>query len=388
MKYSFLIIYIFLFTPVYSQNAQAILTKVQDKLNSLKTLQYDQALELDYPKDDYHSVRKWTCYYDFSRQKPVGFKHQVEENTGNKWVYNGTELFALNKSTKKYKKKDNPPKQYFEALPFFYNSLITLKNALPLIMKDKSISKTVVDTLVNNQTYQLLTLGMGKRRLKSLGDGFKVFKTKRNFSLQILINPAHDLPVEILQKNDLDKSTMTTSFKNYNFNPTSPNPNSWNLASYKTYQPAQKKVKQVAKQLAPGSIAPDWKLNKLKGNKTLALSDLKGKVVLIKFWEKTCGYCMASIPYLKKLKNKYQNKDFELVGINAYDSKEVVEKLFKLKKFNYPILLNGKSISKKYGITSYPRFIIVDKSGKVVSYHVGFNKTIFSEIEKTIQKTL
>ena len=394
LKYLFLILSIFLVAPTYAQDAlgepqdpNSILKKVHYKLNSLKTFQYDLTGELNYPSNDYLVIRKWTGYYDFSlQQTPIPFRYQIE-GSSHKWVYSGTAHLELNKSAKTIKIKEHPRKNYFEYLSFFYNSIITLRNVLPLIIEDKNATKTVKDTLINNQTYKLIKINLGKRGFSNLGSKLKVFKTKRNFIYHLLINPVNYLPVEFLRKNDADNDFIKTSFSNFNLNPTPPPANSWHSSNYsKEFKPAKKKVRP--KQLPIGSLAPDWKLKQLQGDKAVSLSDLKGKVVLIDFWEKNCGYCLASVPYLIKLKKQFKNEKFELLAINIQDSKEKIARYIQRHKINYPVLLNGKNVAKKYRVTGFPRFFIIGQSGKVISSHIGFDKATILEIEKIIKKTL
>lgn len=395
MKYLFLIVGILLSATTYAQDAlgeqqdpNSILKKVHKKLNSLKTFQYDITRELNYPSNDYLVILKWTGYYDFSlQQKPIPFRYQIE-GSSHKWVYSGTEHLELNKSAKTIEIKEHPRKGYFEYLSFFYNSIITLRNVLPLIIEDKSATKTVTDTSINNQTYKLLKINLGKRGFSNLGSKLKVFKTTRNFIYHLLINPANYLPVEFLRKNDANNDFIKTSFSNFNFNPTPPSADSWHSSNYAgKFKPAKKRA--MPKPLSIGSLAPNWKLKKLKGNKELTLNDFKGKVVLIDFWEKNCGYCIESVPYLIKLKKQLKHKNFELLAINAQDSKEKVARYVKRHQINYPVLLNGKGVAKKYyGAVGYPRFFIIDKSGKIVSTHRGFTKASLLEMEKIIKKTL
>ena len=51
--------------------------------------------------------------------------------------------------------------------------------------------------------------------------------------------------------------------------------------------------------------------------KTRKFSEFKGKVVLIDFWATWCGPCLADIPKLKKLYDKYKVEGFEVFGMNA-----------------------------------------------------------------------
>lgn len=130
---------------------------------------------------------------------------------------------------------------------------------------------------------------------------------------------------------------------------------------------------------SPGSMAKDFTTIDINGDK-LTLSDFKGKYVLLDFWASWCVPCRAGNPHLKDLYAKYKDKGIEFIGVSDDDSKpeawhKAVEKdglpwrqvlrgldMGKLMK-NEP---NPRDISEKYGISSLPTKILIDRSGKII----------------------
>ena len=65
-----------------------------------------------------------------------------------------------------------------------------------------------------------------------------------------------------------------------------------------------------------GQPAPDWVLEDADNN-SIALENLKSKVLLIQFTSVSCGPCRASVPFLNQLESEYDKKEFDFVAIEA-----------------------------------------------------------------------
>jgi thiol-disulfide isomerase/thioredoxin len=123
----------------------------------------------------------------------------------------------------------------------------------------------------------------------------------------------------------------------------------------------------------------------------VSLSDFKGKVVYIDYWATWCMPCMMEINKAKKLKTYFQNNDnivFLYVSIDKDEQKwkDVVEK--KDIKGYHLISSGGKedNLLQRFGINTIPRFMLVNKAGKIVDYTAktpGENALI-QDIEKLL----
>lgn len=394
MKYLMLIVLVNLTFRAYSQNAASdqpravsVLQEISDKLNGLTTFSYDIKRELNYASENYHNISEWSCYFSFDPAgTTVGFKYQVSTPTAF-YLFNGTEEFELNKRDKTIRINDSPKIEDFNSTSFLYNSLVTLRNALPLIVADRSSDKTMEDTVFNNKPCETVVINIGKRRIQGMGEGFDRMETKNNFIYKITIDKASRLPVEVLQGNDLNSDFIKTNFTNINFTPNQPAETSWYYSTYtKEYKPAEN---AAVRSLSPiGAAAPDWKLTTFNDNKQVSLSNLKGKVVLLDFWIKNCGPCIESVPHLNDLQRAFMEADFALVSINSYDAKEDVAIFFDNHKIKYPVMLNGKSVAESYGVSAFPTLFIVDKSGKIIYSQVGFDEASVPKIEQIIKNAL
>lgn len=365
------------------QNANSILKKTSDKLNSLTTFTYDIRRELNYASENYHNISEWSCYFNFdATNTTVGFKYQIADSTSNDF-FNGTEKFELNKANKTIHVNNNPQKQDFKSLSYLYNSIVTLRNILPLIISDQNSTKTVSDTIIDNHPYEVVTINIGKRRIQNLGEGFDAMQTKSNFIYKITIDKINNMPKEVLQKNDLNDDFIKTSFTDINISPNQLTENSW---YYSTYTDEYKfaKQKEIPQLISVGSIASEWTLPFYNRNENVSLSELKGKVILLDFWFKNCSPCIESIPHLNAITAKFKNKKFKVLGINTWDLKKDIAWFCNKHKVGYDILMNGKELAERYGIDAFPTMVLIDKEGKVL-YSGGFDQ---SRIEKLVEKAL
>ena len=137
-----------------------------------------------------------------------------------------------------------------------------------------------------------------------------------------------------------------------------------------------------------GQQVPDFSLNTTDG-KTVKVSDLKGKIVMLQFTASWCGVCRKEMPHIEAeiWKEHKNNPNFALFGIDLDEPKEVVEKFAKQIPITYPLALDPKGgifyqfAEKGAGVT---RNVIVDKSGKIVFMTRLYKEEEFQEMKKVI----
>ena len=64
-----------------------------------------------------------------------------------------------------------------------------------------------------------------------------------------------------------------------------------------------------------GQPAPEWGPLTWLGAEPLQLEDLRGQVVLIRFWTDTCPFCAASAPLLADWHDRYRDRGLQVIGI-------------------------------------------------------------------------
>ncbi len=141
-----------------------------------------------------------------------------------------------------------------------------------------------------------------------------------------------------------------------------------------------------------GNKAPEIKLPTPKGD-TLALSSLKGKMVLIDFWGTWCAPCVAEQSELAKLYLKFKHssftngKGFEIYGVSLDLKKSNWENGIASQKINWIQVSDLKywrsPVAKTYNIQELPFNLLIDGNGIILAKNLhGIN------LEKGIAKYL
>ncbi|MBD8083977.1 TlpA family protein disulfide reductase [Chryseobacterium caseinilyticum] len=366
-------------------SVDSTLNKVYKRLNNAKFLRYDLTRESDFSSEDYKNTTSWKCYFDFDqRENTPGFRFQIE-NSQFKEIYNGTETFQLNKQNSSLEIAEQISDKSFDTKSYFYNSLITLRNILPLIISDDQAVKTIKDSVIGKNLYQAVTVDLGKRRINNLGTGFDQMTTEYNFIYELMIDKSSSFPLQIIQKNNLNRDFIKTIFKNIETQPKKLSESSW---FYSTYKNEFKLQKDEKKKLSAGSLAPEFELKVFNENRFMSLKNLKGDVILLDFWIKNCNACIESVPHINALQEKFKNKKFKVISINSYDSLEKIGWFSNKYKVKYPILSNGKTVADTYAVTAFPNFILINQSGKIVSVTEGFDEKNGLKIEAEIRNLI
>jgi peroxiredoxin len=117
--------------------------------------------------------------------------------------------------------------------------------------------------------------------------------------------------------------------------------------------------------------APAFALTDAKGA-AIALSQYKGRVVLLDFWATWCTGCKVEIPWYMEFQKKYASQGLASIGV-AMDAEgwPVVKPYLDAHPINYPIVLGHPDVVKPYDITSLPVTLLIDRQGRIADAHVG-----------------
>ena len=105
-----------------------------------------------------------------------------------------------------------------------------------------------------------------------------------------------------------------------------------------------------------------------------ALSEWKGRPLLINFWATWCAPCRREIPLLKALRKERAADGVEIVGI-AVDFRDAVQQYARQMGIDYPLLVgeqDGLDAIAAFGMdTVFPFTVFADARGRIVTLKVG-----------------
>jgi peroxiredoxin len=115
-----------------------------------------------------------------------------------------------------------------------------------------------------------------------------------------------------------------------------------------------------------GEPAPNFQLRDLNGRQ-VALSELRGKVVLLNFWATWCGPCRVEMPAMEKLYRAFSRNDFEILAVSTDAQGASVTRPFQQEnRLTFPILHDADyRVGLTYGARSLPMTFMVDRQGIV-----------------------
>lgn len=145
----------------------------------------------------------------------------------------------------------------------------------------------------------------------------------------------------------------------------------------------------IAQALKSGQRAINFTLRDVHG-KTVKLSALKGKVVLLDFWASWCAPCKKELPALDKLAAGYRGQDVVILTVNIDKNKANATKFLKKAKIKHlRVVLNPDgSVAGQYNLPTMPTSFVIDKRGIVRFVHDGYKPGDERKFKKEIDQLL
>ena len=113
-----------------------------------------------------------------------------------------------------------------------------------------------------------------------------------------------------------------------------------------------------------GKPAIDFQVTDSKGQE-VSLKKFRGQVVLLDFWATWCVPCIAEMPHLKEIYDKYKDQNFEIVGISLDQTQTALDSYIEEQNITWTQFLDSGAVAKMYNVTSIPATFLIDGEGIV-----------------------
>jgi peroxiredoxin len=112
--------------------------------------------------------------------------------------------------------------------------------------------------------------------------------------------------------------------------------------------------------------APEFSLPTPDG-KTIALAQLRGKVVFLSFWATWCPPCRVEMPSMERLYREFKDQGLVMLAVDMGESGRQVVRFMKEFRLTFPALLDADSqVASRYGVQGIPTTFLIDRSGRGV----------------------
>ena len=122
-----------------------------------------------------------------------------------------------------------------------------------------------------------------------------------------------------------------------------------------------------------------------------ALSEYKGRWILLAFWATWCGPCQYELPILERLHQKFKSKGLSVLGvsIDQEGSEKHVRKFLIKNKISFPQFLDGKGkIASRYFASSVPSLYLISPDWKLVGVSRGAKDWGTPKVLNSVEKLL
>ncbi len=129
-----------------------------------------------------------------------------------------------------------------------------------------------------------------------------------------------------------------------------------------------------------GNLAYDFSLKNYDGD-TIALSSLRGKVVILNFWASWCSPCQLEMPGFQNIQDgitaKGADADTTILTVNMTDgsreTRETAHGFLEAKGYTFPTVFDedNSTVARLYQIYGIPATYILDKNGVIVQTFLG-----------------
>jgi cytochrome c biogenesis protein CcmG/thiol:disulfide interchange protein DsbE len=99
---------------------------------------------------------------------------------------------------------------------------------------------------------------------------------------------------------------------------------------------------------------------------SVSLTGLRGKVVVLNFWQSYCPPCTHEAPVVSAAAKKWAGRNVVFVGVDEQDLSGPATKFMRRFGITYPVISDDGPLIGHYGVSGYPETFFIDRHGRVI----------------------
>ena len=120
---------------------------------------------------------------------------------------------------------------------------------------------------------------------------------------------------------------------------------------------------------------------------SVALSDFRGKVVVLNFWGIWCPPCRVEIPELLEMYHVLQGDGLEIVSVNTDGERDIVPPFVEKNEISFPVVFDDGA-SDLYEVISYPTSFVLDRRGRIRYVSEGYHPGTVADLQRIVEHIL
>jgi thiol-disulfide isomerase/thioredoxin len=124
--------------------------------------------------------------------------------------------------------------------------------------------------------------------------------------------------------------------------------------------------------ISRGAATPEFSFVDMNG-KQGSFAEYKGKVVLLDFWGVWCAPCVVEAPRLAALYEKFHDRGFEIIGIDASDTRDKVAAFAQAHKMTWRQIIEADKgpLQTLFRVNGFPTYFLIARDGRIVTQRNG-----------------
>jgi cytochrome c biogenesis protein CcmG, thiol:disulfide interchange protein DsbE len=137
-----------------------------------------------------------------------------------------------------------------------------------------------------------------------------------------------------------------------------------------------------------GEPAPPFSLTTARGE-TIALPDLRGRVVYVDFWASWCAPCRRSFPWMNELQQRYGDRGLAIIAVNVDRRRADAEQFLQINTARFAVVYDDRGVTPQaYSVKGMPSSYLIDARGIISDVEIGFRDERKGAIEDQIRSLL